>query len=74
MRHFSSAGARPPDDCGRGVAFLLRGVIVNYNTASVTGDGSPARAAMNKPKTREQTMRMLTILAIACLTLASMMA
>jgi hypothetical protein len=29
---------------------------------------------MNKPKTREQTMRMLTILAIACLTLASMMA
>jgi len=29
---------------------------------------------MNKPRTREQTMRMLTIFAIACLTLASMMA
>jgi hypothetical protein len=29
---------------------------------------------MNKPQTREQTMRLLTILAIACLTLASIMA
>ena len=28
---------------------------------------------MNTPRTREQTMRMLTIFAIACLTLASMM-
>lgn len=29
---------------------------------------------MNKPQTREQTMRLLTIFAIACLTLASIMA
>lgn len=29
---------------------------------------------MNTPKSREQTMRLLTIFAIACLTLASMMA
>lgn len=29
---------------------------------------------MNKLQTREQTMRLLTILAIACLTLASIMA
>jgi len=29
---------------------------------------------MNKPMTREETMRMLTIFAIACLTLASIMA
>jgi hypothetical protein len=31
-------------------------------------------AKMNMPTSREQTMRMLTILAVACLTLASMMA
>lgn len=29
---------------------------------------------MNTPKKREETMRLLTIFAIACLTLASMMA
>jgi hypothetical protein len=29
---------------------------------------------MNTPRKREQTMRMLTLFAIACLTLASMMA
>jgi hypothetical protein len=29
---------------------------------------------MKNPRTRDETMRLLTILAIACLTLASMMA
>jgi hypothetical protein len=61
-----------------GLAFSGTGVIVNYNTGSDsdpdTGGQPPGRPAMKTQRTHEQTMRMLTILAIACLTLASMMA
>jgi hypothetical protein len=50
------------------------GVIVNYNTGSAKGGLPPARTAMKTHMTHEQTMRMLTIFAIACLTLASIAA
>jgi hypothetical protein len=57
-----------------GVAFIRIGVIVNYNTGSAKGGLPPPRNAMKTHMTREQTMRMLTIFAIACLTLASIAA
>ena len=72
--HFSSARRPPPDKAAWGVAFSITGVIVNYNTGPVRGGVPPARKDMNIPKTHEQTLRTLTLVAIVCLTLASMLA
>jgi hypothetical protein len=56
-----------------GVAFSQTGVIVHYNTGSAPAEPA-SETAMNKPNRYQDTMRMITIIAVACLTLASMMA